>query len=525
MWRLLCALFCFVMLLPASFSQNLRLEKVNAENFPELQVFIHDRNPESTDNANIILSENTQKLNAEDYKISYSQKDYQFRQLTFILFENSFWDSYNKQRDYFKKVLDDALSSFSEEDDLLFAQFDWTNNEGKAIWAEKIKQGNYEAISTHLAAVDKPAKSSRKHQFSEINTALIDALEYLHGLEVDSMITKSIIILSGEVSNIHNPQFSQGDVILSAKQKNIPVYAVRYPRMSDKYTLKKVCDETYGKHTRADTENPEKTADALTDCIKNISLRASGTLFTLEYETSAGPGGKVVELVFSDKSSKNSDSIVFNTVLWFEWLMLSTVRLVSFIAIILAIILISLFVFIRSKRKREEERMEQDEKMNKLKEEQDKIKAENEKALQKQKEDFDLKQMEQERLHLKNAADKELRIKNEASQKRFLNRNRPCALIDNMGNSIVISQRAFSIGRTEGNDLIINKNTVSKKHAVILFEKKSEQAEPMENGLFFLKDLGSSNGTFINNKRVHNAVELKDGDRILVGDITITFRA
>lgn len=118
-----------------------------------------------------------------------------------------------------------------------------------------------------------------------------------------------------------------------------------------------------------------------------------------------------------------------------------------------------------------------------------------------------------------------MRIKNEASQKRFLNRNRPCALIDNMGNSIVISQRAFSIGRTEGNDLIINKNTVSKKHAVILFEKKSEQAEPMENGLFFLKDLGSSNGTFINNKRVHNAVELKDGDRILVGDITITFRA
>ena len=53
MWRLLCALFCFVMLLPASFSQNLRLEKVNAENFPELQVFIHDRNPESTDNANV----------------------------------------------------------------------------------------------------------------------------------------------------------------------------------------------------------------------------------------------------------------------------------------------------------------------------------------------------------------------------------------------------------------------------------------------------------------------------------------
>ena len=31
MWRLLCALFCFVMLLPASFSQNLRLEKVNAD--------------------------------------------------------------------------------------------------------------------------------------------------------------------------------------------------------------------------------------------------------------------------------------------------------------------------------------------------------------------------------------------------------------------------------------------------------------------------------------------------------------
>ncbi len=524
MWRLLCALFCFVMLLPASFSQNLRLEKVNAENFPELQVFIHDRNPESTDNANIILSENTRKLNAEDYKISYSQKDYQFRQLTFILFENSFWESYNKQRDYFKKVIDGALSSFSEEDELYFSQFDWTNKEGKAVWEENIIKGDYEDIRTHVETIGKPDKSSRKHKFSEINTALIDALEILHAAEVDSMVTKSIIIFSGEVSNIHNPQFSQGDVMLSAKQKNIPVYSVRYPRMSDKYTLKKVCDETHGKHMRADTENPEETADALSDCISDISLRASGTLFTLEYETSVGPGGKVVELVFADKSSKNSDNIVFNTVSWFEWLIMSTVRLVSFIAIILAIILILLFVFLRYKRKRKEERMEQDEKMNKLKDEQDKIKADNEKALQEQKEGFDSKQREQEMLHLKNAADKELRIKNEASQKRFLNRSRPCALIDNMGNSIVISQRAFSIGRTEGNDLIINKNTVSKKHAVILFEKNAEESEPQVNGLFFLKDLGSSNGTFVNRNRVQDFVEIKDGDSILVGDVTITFR-
>ena len=136
-----------------------------------------------------------------------------------------------------------------------------------------------------------------------------------------------------------------------------------------------------------------------------------------------------------------------------------------------------------------------------------------------------MKQREQEMLHRKNAAEKELSIKNDASQKRFLNRSRPCALIDNMGNSIVISKRTFYIGRTDGNDLMISKNTVSKKHAVILYEKKSEYAEPMENGLFFLIDLGSSNGTFINNKRVQDAVEIKDGDRILVGDVTITFRA
>ncbi len=75
-----------------------------------------------------------------------------------------------------------------------------------------------------------------------------------------------------------------------------------------------------------------------------------------------------------------------------------------------------------------------------------------------------------------------------------------------------ITRRLMTIGREVRSDILINEESVSKKHAQIM-------ALP---GGFMLKDLDSSNGTFINNQRIHEAY-LGDGDMVTFGEAKYSF--
>src|ERR1051325_785892 len=75
-----------------------------------------------------------------------------------------------------------------------------------------------------------------------------------------------------------------------------------------------------------------------------------------------------------------------------------------------------------------------------------------------------------------------------------------------------ISRRVMLIGRRPGADLVINSNAVSSSHAVV-FEM---------NGRRYVRDLGSRNGTFVNDDPYRQA-EIKPGDVIRVGDTNIKY--
>lgn len=70
----------------------------------------------------------------------------------------------------------------------------------------------------------------------------------------------------------------------------------------------------------------------------------------------------------------------------------------------------------------------------------------------------------------------------------------------------------FTIGRHEATDLQINSSRVSREHARILHE----------DGAYRVKDLGSTNGTFLNGQRIEQSV-LNDGDLLVVADVELTF--
>ena len=68
------------------------------------------------------------------------------------------------------------------------------------------------------------------------------------------------------------------------------------------------------------------------------------------------------------------------------------------------------------------------------------------------------------------------------------------------------SDQAIGIGREKGNRIVVEDHEASRRHAELR----------KHNDTFFLTDLDSSNGTFLNNGRISEA-ELKSGDRIQIG--------
>ena len=70
----------------------------------------------------------------------------------------------------------------------------------------------------------------------------------------------------------------------------------------------------------------------------------------------------------------------------------------------------------------------------------------------------------------------------------------------------------ISIGRNPKNDIQIDNPAVSSSHAVIKRVMNT----------YFIEDLGSTNGTFVNEKKI-DKYELLDGDEVIIGKHSLGF--
>ncbi len=77
---------------------------------------------------------------------------------------------------------------------------------------------------------------------------------------------------------------------------------------------------------------------------------------------------------------------------------------------------------------------------------------------------------------------------------------------------VPLTGEALTMGRKEGNDVVIDNQGVSGFHARIVREAEG----------FAVEDLNSLNGTFVNGRRVSKYV-LKHGDTVLIGNHIIEF--
>lgn len=81
-----------------------------------------------------------------------------------------------------------------------------------------------------------------------------------------------------------------------------------------------------------------------------------------------------------------------------------------------------------------------------------------------------------------------------------------------VGESFPLHADRLTIGRRPDSDVFLDDVTVSRDHALLV----------RRSGHYYLDDLGSLNGTYVNRKRIESE-QLHDGDELQIGKYKLTF--
>lgn len=80
---------------------------------------------------------------------------------------------------------------------------------------------------------------------------------------------------------------------------------------------------------------------------------------------------------------------------------------------------------------------------------------------------------------------------------------------------ISFDQPEVTIGRVRGNDIVLSKGSVSKRHAKIV----------QKDGKFIVIDLKSTNGTIVNGRKITAPQVIRESDKLVVGDYVLQVSA
>ena len=82
-------------------------------------------------------------------------------------------------------------------------------------------------------------------------------------------------------------------------------------------------------------------------------------------------------------------------------------------------------------------------------------------------------------------------------------------------NELSFDKAEVTVGRVRGNDIVLPKGNVSKHHCRLI----------VRNGEIVVEDLRSTNGTYVNGRKIADPVTLAPGDKVFVGDFIMRIAA
>lgn len=81
------------------------------------------------------------------------------------------------------------------------------------------------------------------------------------------------------------------------------------------------------------------------------------------------------------------------------------------------------------------------------------------------------------------------------------------------GRRVELKTEELTVGRSDQNDLVLDDKLVSRLHAIFM----------RRGDVILLEDLGSHNGTYVNDERLHSLRQLHHGDTVVIGTSRVLF--
>ncbi len=82
---------------------------------------------------------------------------------------------------------------------------------------------------------------------------------------------------------------------------------------------------------------------------------------------------------------------------------------------------------------------------------------------------------------------------------------------DGPSETLNFDKSEISIGRVKGNDIVLPKGNVSKRHSRIV----------VKDGKYIVVDLKSTNGTYVNGRKITSPQVIKSADKVYIGDFIL----
>jgi large-conductance mechanosensitive channel len=503
-----------IVLLPFIGLGQSALKQSNVDQFPNVEFVFNHRNLIGIDTNAVQFFENGQLI--KNYKL-VRQNDVHAtisKKQVLVLIENSYWPRFEEQLKEVKRLWNEISKDVVQENDAFqIATFDWTKGEKTLNFLSQEWLNDGAELNSVIQNIQKPKVDGRTHESTEIYSALREGVDFMAKQSTDSLTAKSIILFSSEFNNIFNNSQTKTDVIIEARQADIPIYAFRYP-YSDKYDLKDVAQASLGRHLDMKSNSDE----AVSDVINGITKDYQGVDYQLSFESSIAPSEDFrtiqVQLSKDDKIEFKYQAPSRISYLWKN----PAYRYGGIISLILIFVIIAWSIqYMRKKKKKEKEEFHQ-------------TQEETRKKIQ-ESEQRQAAAHERERLNKLN----EEKILFETKLYTAFNKlPRMPKLVAQNGEVYEILQPTFTIGRAETNNLQINNSTLSKQHAGIYFDHFPGKPDLLNHRSFYLVDLESTNGTQLNGEHVlisseisnksELGIPLKNNDLIQMGELTFTFR-
>lgn len=516
-------LLFFCLIANGLFAQPFTQLNQSTKKFPDIELQFHNRNPQ------VIKKENAKLFYGED-EIDFEIKELSDSVTTkgkdiLILFENSFWPEYAASREYFKQLLKLSLKKgFQKGDRFYIAEFDWDTDGEVLKWRNQPKSGfkNVDSLINAIDQIDFPyyiQDKSRKHHTTELRRAMVESCNWLKDKKGG---VKAVFVFSQENNNIYNNSVTQENVIINSREKDIPLYCVRYPYVADKYSELRIANETYGMHADADVSDLEPTAKKLTEMFLSVQKRSVGKKYEITLKVDHNADGIEHDLYLKVNGAEQFK------------LHYSSPGLVAHLlknplySIPVALLFIVLIVFAYKKyQKSKSEQLAEQARQDRMIAE---TKNQNEQAIRAQEENFKRTLREKEEAERRMQQEEAIRLQQVETYNRMRNLPRTAFLLDQYGNHYNLNMVVCNIGRGDNSTIVINDPDVSRNHASIGFESGPSGMSFAHTSHYYLWDNGSTNGTFVNerilkrpNEPGYGPVVLKQNDVIRFGKIMLTF--